>query len=464
MQPKIRASKTGRKLLRLTSMACAWAAIGGCAALPEVRYLPRPVEQPTVVGSHGTLSKETSRTLLANRWKNSYLDTKALAAVEELATGRPLIAGNKVTLLYDGPQTMAAMSEAIGAAKDHINLETYIFDQDAVGLQFADLLMARQRAGVQVHVIYDAIGTLGTPQGFFDKMRDAGIQLVAFNPINPLKLVAPWAPNNRDHRKVLVVDGRIAFTGGVNISSTYANSSLFRSKSRTNAKVGWRDTHLRIEGPAVAALQWEFLNNWAVQVAPALSDSHFFPPPHSAGNQLVRILASAPGGDQDIYAAYILAIQAAETSVHITCAYFVPDAQILQALTQAARRGVDVKIILPGVMEGGVVFYAGHSFYTEMLDSGISLYELQIAVLHAKTAVIDGMWSTVGSTNIDTRSFLHNYELNAVVFDREFGTALESAFVEDLRFSTEVMPAQWAQRPLLNRFKEWAARRLEYWL
>ena len=467
MQTKNSWRKTGLSLLCLSSVACACGVICACAALQDVRYLPHAVEQgavPTVVGSSGALSQRSRRALLTSQWKNSYLETKELAVVEELATGKPLIAGNKVTLLYDGPQTMAAMMEAISAAKNHINLETYIFDQDAVGLQFAELLIARQRSGVQVHVIYDAIGTLGTPQAFFDKMHEAGIQLVAFNPINPLKLLALWAPNNRDHRKILVVDGRVAFTGGVNISSTYANSSLFRSKSRTNAKVGCRDTHLRIEGPAVAALQWEFLNNWVGQMAPALSDSNFFPPPTTAGNQLVRILASAPGGDQDIYAAYILAINAAVKSVHITCAYFVPDVQILRALTQAAGRGVDVKLILPGVIEGGLVFYAGHSFYTEMLASGIRLYELQIAVLHAKTAVIDGMWSTVGSTNIDTRSFLHNYELNAVVFDSAFGAALESAFEEDLRFSKEVTPAQWAKRPFSNRVKEWAARRLEYWL
>jgi cardiolipin synthase len=228
--------------------------------------------------------------------------------------------------------------------------------------------------------------------------------------------------------------------------------------------VGWRDTHVRIEGPAVAALQWEFLNSWEGQVAPALSDSNFFPAQLVAGNQLVRILASAPDGDKDIYAAYILAINAALKSVHITSAYFVPDAQVLRALTQAAQRGVDVKIILPGVMESGLVFYAGRSFYADMLASGIRLFELQIAVLHAKTAVIDRMWSTVGSTNIDTRSFLHNYELNAVVFDGDFGLSLESAFEEDLRYSTEVEQAQWAQRPLSDRLKEWAARRLEYWL
>lgn len=452
------------------TVALACVAICGCAALQEVQYLSDSVVQrtaPTVVGSHGELSKRRSRTLLAERWKNSYQDTKALAVIEELATGQPLIAGNKVTLLYDGPQTMASMIAAIGAAKDHINLETYIFDQDAVGLKFADLLIARQQAGIQVHIIYDAVGTMGTPQAFFDKMRNAGIRLVAFNPINPLKRVGSWSPNNRDHRKILVVDGQVAFTGGVNISSTYANSSLFRSvnsKTRKNAKIGWRDTHLRIEGPAVAALQWEFLNSWAIQMAPALADSNFFPTLQNAGNQLVRILASAPGGDHDIYTAYILAINAAAVSVHITCAYFVPDVQILQALIQAARRGVDVKVILPGVTDSQLVFHAGRSFYSDMLDSGIRVYELQVAVLHAKTAVIDRLWSTVGSTNIDTRSFLHNYEINAVVFDNAFGLALESAFEEDLRFSTEVTPTQWAQRPLADRLKEWAARRLEYWL
>jgi cardiolipin synthase len=456
-----------KRILRLSLAACTSVLFSACAALPDVNYLKDPLPQasmPTVTSAQGTMSRQSSHALLAKRWKKSYVDGKALAQLEELATGRPLIAGNKVTLLYDGPQTMASMIAAIESAKDHINLETYIFDQDAVGLQFAELLMARQRAGIQVHVIYDAIGTIGTPQAFFDRMRDAGIRLVAFNPVNPLKLVGPWEPNNRDHRKILVVDGLVAFTGGVNISSTYANSSLFRSKSRNNAKVGWRDTHIRIEGPAVAALQWEFLNNWASQLAPDLSDSNFFPPLHNAGDKLVRILASAPDGDQDIYAAYLVAINTAVTSIHITCAYFVPDVRILRALTDAARRGVDVRIILPGVRESGLVFYAGRSFYQDMLTSGVRVYELQISVLHAKTAVIDRLWSTVGSTNIDTRSFLHNYEINAVVFDNEFGLAMEAAFDEDMRYSEEVTLEKWDQRPLADRMKEWAARRFEYWL
>lgn len=457
----------GRQFICRFAVVLAGIACCGCVGLPEVRYLREPAPPgtlPAVTGVHGAMAQSPSRALMARRWKNSYVDAKALALLEEAATGSPLIAGNKITLLYDGPQTMAAMTAAIGAATDHINLETYIFDQDAVGLAFADLLMERQRAGIQVHVIYDAVGTVGTPQVFFDRMLDAGIRLVAFNPINPLKLQGAWSPNHRDHRKILVVDGRVGFTGGVNISGTYANSSLFRSKSRGHDKVGWRDTHLQIEGPAVAALQFEFLGSWAGQNAPALGDSKLFPPLAASGEMLVRILTSSPDGDQDIHAAYVTAIGAATRSIHITCAYFVPDVQVLRALTDAARRGVDVKIILPGVAESGVVYHAGRSFYADMLTSGIRVYELQVAVLHAKTAVIDRLWSTVGSTNIDTRSFLHNQELNAVILDGAFGNAMESAFEEDLRQSVEMTAEQWERRPLANRLKEWAARRLEFWL
>jgi cardiolipin synthase A/B len=441
--------------------------LGACATLPEVRYLKGSLTvpaNPAVTNAQGTLTTKQSHSLLAKRWRNSYVDIAALAALEQAATGSPLIAGNKVTLLFDGPQTMAAMIEAVSAAKDHINLETYIFDQDDLGIRFAELLIARQRAGVQVNIIYDSVGTIGTPQVFFDKMHEAGIQLMAFNPVNPLKLSGPWEPNHRDHRKILVVDGIVAFTGGVNISSTYANSSLFRSKARRHAEVGWRDTHLKIEGPAVAALQWVFLHNWASQKSTDLSDSNFFPPLKEAGDKLVRVLASEPGGDHDIYKAYILAIQEAKKTVHITSAYFVPDAQILQALRAAAQRGVEVKLILPGVTDSGLVFHAAQSFYSAMLASGIKIYQLQIAVLHAKTAVIDNQWATVGSTNIDTRSFLHNHEINVVILGEEFGNAMENAFAEDLRYSVEITKEKWDQRSLGDRFKEWAARRLEYWL
>ncbi len=441
--------------------------ISGCASLPAVLELNSrlvALDHPTVTNAQGTLSTKNSRNLLITRWKNSHTDLMSMAALEEAATGRPLIAGNKVTLLYDGPQTMAAMMAAIEAAQDHINLETYIFDQDDIGIRFAEMLIARQRAGVQVNIIYDSVGTIGTPQIFFDNMREAGIRLLPFNPVNPMRLVGPWAPNNRDHRKILVVDGSIAFTGGVNISGTYANSSLFRSKERRNTKVGWRDTHIKIEGPAVAALQWIFLNNWMREKSPDLLDSNFFPPLKNVGDKLVRVLASEPGGGNDIYKAYVLAIQEAKKTIHITSAYFVPDASILQALSDAAQRGVEVAIILPSVSDNGLVFHASQSFYAEMMKKGIKIYQLQIAVLHAKTAVIDQVWATVGSTNIDTRSFLHNNEINVVVFGAEFGLAMENAFTEDLRYSVEITSEQWERRPLQNKLKEWFARRLEYWL
>lgn len=454
-------------IIRFVSSIAIGLLTASCATLPEVRYLNSSLvapSNPTVTNAKGTLSARKSKSLLARRWRNSHVDIAALSALEEAATGSPLIAGNKVTLLYDGPQTMAAMMAAIAAARDHINLETYIFDQDELGVRFADLLIARQRTGVQVNVIYDSVGTIGTPQAFFDRMHAAGIRLLAFNPVNPLKLRGPWVPNNRDHRKILVVDGKVAFTGGVNISDAYASSSLFRSKHRRSSTIGWRDTHIMIEGPAVAALQWAFLDHWTSQNAPDLPDSDFFPPIKESGDKLVRVLTSEPDGDPDIYKAYALAIQEATRTIHITNAYFVPDTQILQALEAAAQRGVEVRIILPSVTDSGLLFYAARSFYSEMLDSGIKLYQLQLAVLHAKTAVIDKVWATVGSTNIDTRSFLHNHEINVVVFGEEFGNAMENAFAEDLRDSVEITQASWAQRPMGDRFKEWAARRLEYWL
>ena len=444
--------------------------LAGCGSLRGEGFLSDPAlpdSVPTVATPRGALPAPTAKALMSRRWGANYLDVSAVAALEEQATSKPLIAGNKLILLYDGPQTMAAMIAAIKSATNHINLETYIFDQDVVGIQFAELLIAKQRAGVNVHVLYDAVGTVGTPEAFFQNMRDAGIQLQAFNPINPLKQNgqnAGWDPNHRDHRKILVVDGKVGFTGGVNISSTYANSSLFRSKSRASSKIGWRDTHVQIEGPAVASLQWEFLNTWFALNASTLVGSDFFPPLPKAGDTLVRVLASEPGGDQEIYRAHLLAIRSAKRSIHITCAYFVPDEQVRQALSEAALRGVEVRLVLPGVRESGPAFYAGRATYQRMLSDGVQIYELQIAVLHAKTAVIDGVWSTVGSANMDTRSFLHNSELNVMVFDLAFAAAMEDAFSEDLKSSKPVSLQQWSERPVAERIKEWLASRFGYWL
>lgn len=447
-----------------------WGLLGACASLPDVTAMSGkldPATTPSVQGVNGAIGEARTRALLAKRWPKGSLDLQAQAALEEAATGVPLIAGNKCTLLFDGPQTMAEMLKAINGARSSINLETYIFDQDELGLKFADALIEKQQQGVMVNILYDSVGTIGVPAAFFERMRKAGIRLVEFNPVNPAKLSGEsWKLNNRDHRKVLIVDGATAFTGGINISATYAKSSLFRSSARPTDKsqVGWRDTHIKIEGPAVQAFQWLFVRQWATQDKDDLPAADYFPKPVIAGDKVVRVLGSEPGGKFEIYKAYNLAIQEAKKSIHITSAYFVPDRQTVDALMAAARRGVDVKIVLPGVSDSGLVFYAGHAFYDDLLDSGVQIHQLKLAVLHAKTAVIDGNWSTVGSTNIDTRSFLHNSELNVVVMGEVFGTEMEKAFQEDLRDSVRITPEAWHHRPWADRLREFAARFMNYWL
>jgi cardiolipin synthase len=265
---------------------------------------------------------------------------------------------------------------------------------------------------------------------------------------------------------MLVVDGRIGFAGGINISDTYSKSSPFRSKQRPRDKkdVGWRDTHVRIEGPAVQAMQWLFIQNWTGQDADDLREADYFPTPVIAGDKLVRILGSEPGGKFEIYKAMLLAIQEAKKSIHITCAYFVPDDQTLEALTAAAKRGVDVQLVLPSVSDSGLVFHAGRALYDRLLASGVRIHELKLSVLHAKTMVIDGVWSTVGSANMDRRSFMHNAEVNVIVLGNGFGTEMENAFREDLRNSNEVTLKAWRDRGVVTRMKEWASQFWDYWL
>jgi len=451
--------------LAALAMLCA---VVSCKTLPEVEAVVPPKTVPTIETVRGTLPAKQASALASKRWANAGTDLKALAAAEEQATGVPLIAGNRVSLLFDGPATMREMMAAARAATSSINLETYIFDQDEVGMQFADVLIQKQHDGVQVNVLVDAVGALATPAAFFDRMRAAGIRVVVFNPVNPAKAKGKWEVNNRDHRKLMVVDGRIAFTGGINISSTYANSSLFRSKRKAppadGAKIGWRDTHVKVEGPAVAALQYSFVNQWIDQAGGELTQADYFPTLAPVGDKILRVLATNPSGDFEIYKSLLVAIGEAKKSVHITSAYFVPDQQIVDALVAAAKRGVDVRLVLPGVSDHGMIRYAGQAFYDQLLAGGVRIFELQIAVLHAKTAVIDSAWSTIGSSNIDRRSFIHNYELNVVVLDPAFGRDMESAFNEDLRDCKEVTLEQWRHRPWADRLREWAANLAGYWI
>jgi len=452
---------------RLSSLCAVAALLCACAApLPDATHIQAQNQvaalRPQVQSENGTLlSANRSRSLLASRLQNTHQNLDSLAILERSASSAPIVDGNALQLLFDGPQTISAMEEAIRNARDSINFETYIFNEDELGDRFANLLIEKRQQGVQVNVMYDSIGALTVPRAFFDKMRAAGISVVEFNPVNPLKRPKAWSLNHRDHRKILVVDGQIAFVGGVNISADYASGSGFGSsgaKRAQDAGAGWRDTHLRIEGPAVQYVQLAFLAGWASQNAEDLSDRNYFPALKAQGNQLLKVVASTPDSQHEIYREYMIAIHNAQKAIHITTPYFSPNDELVDELIAAAKRGVEVQLLFPSVSDSALVFQASQSYYERLLEGGVKIYQLQKSVLHAKTATIDGYWSTVGSANLDWRSFTLNNEVNVIIFGNDFARQMEGAFQEDVRHSTLVTPESWRKRPLWNRIKERAAR------
>ncbi len=315
-------------------------------------------------------------------------------------------------------------------------------------------------------------------------MRDAGVQVAVFNPVNPVNARAGWSPNQRNHRKVLVVDGKVGYLGGINVSSVYESSSFSGgggsgsgggSGGGSGDKAGdppedadsapWRDTHLRIEGPAVAELEQVLQAGWASQAKEPIKggDSQVAP---SVGNTTVRILANQPDRSDGytVYLTLMSAFESAQKSIHITMAYFVPDPAFIEVLQSAARRGVDVVLVLPGFSDSSLVFHAGRSHYTDLLRAGVKIYERRDALLHAKTAVVDGVWSTVGSSNMDWRSFALNYEINAVVLGPEFAAEMEALFQRDVADAVQITPEAWRERGLDDRFMESFSRMFERWL
>ncbi len=464
--------RIGGVRLAIAATAATIAGVSGCASLPPVsadsqQAATRPA---TLSGARGPLSPAQSKSILANlshRSEETGIFERHLA-LEEAVTGSPLVVSNRTTLYQDGESTYAAMFKAIAAAKDNINIETYIIEDDEVGKKFSDVLIARQAAGVQVSMIYDGVGSLQTPKAFFQRLNEGGIKTLEFNPVNPLLAKKDWTINQRDHRKLLIIDGQSAFLGGVNISSVYSRGSSAKREAskKTTDMTPWRDTHLLVEGPVVAEFQKLFIDTWAKQKGEALPDRKYFPPLTQKGKEVVRAIGSSPddaGGGQ-MYNTLISVINSAETSVYITNAYFAPDKLIMSALKDAALRGVDVKIILPGESDSALVYYAGHSYYNDLLEAGVKIFERRVSLLHAKTALIDGVWSTIGSTNLDWRSFLHNDEINAVVLGTEFGVQMKSMFDKDLAESNPITLAAWRERSLVRRVKEQAARIWVYWL
>ncbi len=393
-------------------------------------------------------------------------------ALEEAIAGSPLTTGNAVRLLQDGPATYQAMLAAMVAAVDHINLETYILDDDDVGRRFAQTLMAKQSQGVQVNLLRDSVGTLGTPAAFFEQLAASGVSVLEFNPVNPLLARVAWKLNQRDHRKLLIVDGHTAFLGGINISCVYSGGSFSHASKRRSegaepctGDTSWRDTDVQLQGPVVAELQKLFIAAWEQQKGPPLAARNYFPPPVVAGKEVVRAIGSSPEeAFSQIYATLLSAIASAETSVFITNAYFAPDPQLLAALKAAVSRGVSVILILPSRTDSWLVFHAGRGYYEELLVAGVKIFERRGVVLHSKTVLIDGVWATIGSTNLDWRSFLHNHELNAVVLGVDFGKQLDAMFDADLAASDAILLPIWQRRAFGLRLREWFAQLWEYWL
>ncbi len=451
-------------LITVSLLSGMLAGSSGCGSLP--RLVPdmstRAAPPVRLEDGRGPLTARQSKAILGRlegRGEATSIFDRHLALEESIA-GSPLMVGNKVVLLQDGPVAFQHMFDAIRSAGSTIDMETYIIEDDEVGKRFADLLIEKRTQGVRVNLIYDSVGSIHTPKAFFQRLADSGVSVLEFNPINPLTAKSGWDVNQRDHRKLLIVDGRIAFLGGINISSVYSGGSFsHKSRQRPDGGLPWRDTQIQIEGPVVGEYQKMFLATWEKQKGPPLAARKHSPQLGNKGREVVRAIASTSDEPYSlIYVTLLSAINSAETSINLTNAYFAPDAQLLAALKNAAGRGVDVRMILPSNTDSWLVFHTGRSYYGELLGAGVKIYERRDALLHAKTALIDGVWSTVGSTNLDWRSFLYNDEVNAVILGPEFGAQMQAMFDTDLASSNPITLEAWQHRSIGERMKEAVAR------
>jgi len=432
-----------------------------CAQVPEVPN-STPAAKPVILGTKGPLTDRQSKALFAKLGPDAQDMLQRHLAVEQAVAETPLLAGNKTRVLADGPATFRAMFEAIRDARDHVNLEYFILEDVQIdGQSLGDLLTAKRQQGVQVNVIYDSYGSIDTPQPFFDRLAKAGINVLPYHPFNPVDAVAGgYSPNDRDHRKILVVDGRLAIVGGVNLSTAYTSAGPGHSAKPDQPKnLPWRDTDLLIEGPAVAQLQHLFLDQWLGQNGAALNSTTFFPPLSERGREAVRIIGSSPDHAQPrFYVTLLSAIRTAQKRVWLNTAYFVPTHQEMEDLEAAAKRGVDVRIVLPDASDSDLAIDVQHSRYEDLLEVGVQIYETHDEVLHSKSAVIDGVWSVIGSSNFDHRSVIFNDEVDAVTVGGDTAKSLEALFEKDFAKANRIELAVWKQRPLAEKMREIIAR------
>lgn len=360
-------------------------------------------------------------------------------------TGSAMSAGNRVDVLKNGVRIFPAMLAAIRTAKRTVNIEFYIFWDGEIGRMFAEAIAERARAGVRVNVILDAVGSGPMSHDLTDFLYRNGVRVEWYH---PLRWYTLSRVNHRTHRKVLVVDGEVGFCGGVGIADEWQGDA--------DARDHWRDTVVRIEGPAVTQMQFAFIDNWVKSRGELLTGLEYFPQVAPRGTCLAQVVKSSPTeGSSAAKLLYMVSIVCAKTSIYINSAYFVPDTDTIRALEGAVRRGVDVRVIVPGeYTDVPIVRHAGRLFYSYLLRRGIRIFEYQPTMMHAKTMVVDGIWTTIGSSNFDDRSFRLNDEVNVNIYDEGIATQMEQMFFEDLARCEEITRRRWVKRPWVDRIKE----------
>ncbi len=457
------------RLLALHSATAGMLALGiaACSSVPsggvEEAIDARAIDHAQILGLHGPLSERQSRAILEHLRRQS-ADSDVLQrhiALQQALFDSPLIAGNTVHLLRDGRESFAAMFAAMDAAVQSLELEYFTFeDVESGGRHLGDLLVEKAARGVRISVLYDAVGSITTPAAFLDRLRQAGITLVEFSPLQPLSL------NHRDHRKILIADNTVAIVGGVNLSTAYSSLPFGKSVDGNATPDHWRDTDLEIAGPAVGELQGLFVENWIKQSGPPLSVPLATTKTAAGGDEIVRVLGSTPDDRLPFYYVTLLsAIRNAEQRVWVSAAYFVPTHEELEDLGKAAQRGVDVRLLLPSHSDSAKALAAGRAHYSDLLAAGVKIFEARDVILHAKSVTIDGVWSSIGSSNFDRRSVLFNDEVDVIVLGGSTGSRMEAIFNDDFGQADRIDPLAWSERPLAERLDEFMTRLLwEYWL
>ncbi len=359
--------------------------------------------------------------------------------------GPVIVAGTRVADLQNGVAIFPAMLEAIRAAKATINFETYIYWSGTVGKAFADALSERARAGVAVSVILDWAGSVKMEQALLDELARAGVRVERYRPLHWYNL---GRMNNRTHRKLLIVDGRVAFTGGVGVADHWQGDG--------GDPDHWRDMHFRLEGPVVAQFQAAFNDNWIKISGQVLNGDTNFPKLEAAGPQAAHLFIASPaGGSDSMHLMYLLALAAAERTIDLEASYFVPDELIAQALDAARQRGVRVRILVPGAhIDSDAVRLASKASWGRLLQAGATIYEYQPTMLHCKLLIVDGEMVSVGSTNFDPRSFRLNDEASLNVYDTAFGARMTEVFEHDIRDAVAYTYDRWNARPLREKLME----------